>query len=286
MSADKQYRRLYPSLADLCAHAVNDESELKKEHRASRRGSDGYGLGSGTEWSGATWESASKTALRGDIEGARRLSPKVLAAVNAMMGKSPRLDPVYRLDEGRWIDVARYVKGEPECWGDMVESDPAPRKGASIIVNVAASAGVSADDLDKCGVAIGSAILGLQAQGYAVTLYAAEKIGGHGMKYSHLTVAAPVNPGGVPLDVAAMSVILRPWFLRRIMFSLEETFPHDIRSGFGIEYCGGYGTPARLTQADALAISGQKNAVLLDMNYESHQPQDIAPKIIRQIKGE
>lgn len=271
-------RKIYSfaSLSDLVNVAINGKSEMASTSRSSRVPSEGRA------WSGGSWEDASRLAVNGDIEGARRLAPAVLKAVNALVANHPRLDPVYRLDEGRWIDVARYVKGEPECWGDMVEGERAPRKGAAVIVNVAASAAVSAPSLDRIGVAIGSAILGLQTQGYAVTLYAAEKIHpsyGRGGSNDVCLTYAPVNPGGSPLDVSRLSVILRPWFLRRIMFSFDETLPHDVREFFGIP--GGYGRVAPLDIKDAELISGQKDAVIIDVNSAVYNPDAITDRILK-----
>lgn len=268
----------YPSLNAMMSLAVNGTSSMRNNDRYSRSANR-------SDWYGATWSEAVKMTAHGDIEGARRLHKDVLEAVNNAVVYLPRLDPVYKLDEGRWIDVARFVKGEPECWGDMVESEPAPRKGIAIIVNVACHAGVPANTIDKIGVVLGSSILGLQAQGYTVTLYAAQKISGYrgSDKWTHLLELAPVNPGGVPLDVAQMSIILRPWFLRRVLFSLEETFPKDVREAFDIG--GGYGRPDTLTESEAQELTGQKTAIIIDIAGYVRNPKAIRDDILRQVKG-
>jgi hypothetical protein len=271
----------YASLRELVHIALTAPCDAPKD-RASRRGGngDGYG-GGGDKWAGGSWEDAKKRAQNGDIEGARRLRVDVLAAVNAMVTNMPRLDPVYKLDEGQWVDVARYVKGEPECWGSMIAEETAPKKGAAVIVNVAASASISASALDRLGVSIGSAILGMQAQGFAVVLHAAQKIQDDGTMLVH----APVNPGGCPLDIAHMSVILRPWFLRRIIFSLEETYTKELRDRFGISSYGGYGQPSYITKADAKIISGRDNAVVINAQDAVKNPEGVKDLILRQFKG-
>lgn len=263
----------YASLAELVQKAIHAPAVAKD--RASRRTGDDH-------WHGASWGKAETTAVSGDMEGARRLAPSILNAVNALVANQPRLDPVYRLDEGRWIDVARYVKGEPECWGDMVETGTAPRKGAAVIVNVAAQAGIDSKALDKVGVCLGSAILGLQAQGYAVTLYAAQKVESY--NEDALVISAPINPGGAPLDVAHLSTVLRPWFLRRIIFSLEETFSREIITEYGFDG-GGYGRPRDITAGDVKAITGLDKALIVNMQNAARNPEQVRDILLRQIKG-
>jgi len=275
-----KYVYQYPSLSALIDVAVNASSEMSTDNRASRRADEG-----GRGWSGGTWDDAKRLAIAGDIEGAKRLAPAMLKAVNSMVSGMPRLDPVYRLDEGRWIDVARFVKGEPECWGDMVESEPMKRKGAAVILNVAAHAGIRASTLDTLGVQVGSAVLGLQSMGQSVTLYVCEKIAGgsFGTASRHCYTIAPVNPGGCVLDVSRLSIVLRPWFLRRIMFSLNETWSKEARQGFGIP--GGYGSPRPLTKQEAETLTGHKDAVIVDFDSAARYPDRVAEDIIRQIKG-
>jgi hypothetical protein len=233
---------------------------------------------------GVTWTQASNMALNGDLEGARRLAPAVLQAASAVIAGQPRLDPEYRVDGGRWIDIARYVRGEPECWGDMVESEPIRRKGVAIVINIGAPNTVLASAFDRVGISLGSAILGLQALGYAVTVYASKKSAPpYRNSNSSMLISAPLNPGGSPLDVSRLSAILRPWFLRRILFSLLETFPDDIRSEFGIP--GGYGQSIKLNYIDCEKITGLKTAVMIDIADAVKHPAGVSDKILSQIKG-
>jgi hypothetical protein len=267
----------YASLQALVNESIS-VSPMKENDRASRNPD------SGRNWNGASWADASAMAQNGDLEGAKRLAPAMLKAVNAMLSKSPRLDPVYQLDGGRWIDVARYVKGEPECWGDMVEDTPMLKRGATVIINCSVSSRATSSDYDKLGISIGSAILGLQAQGYAVTLYIAEKINGDGQ--GALLISAPVNPGGGPLDISHMSTVLRPWFLRRIIFSLQEHLPATLREKFGIDSGSGYGRPCPIDTRDIPKIApGSTQAVIVNVATYINMPDVVAQNIIEQITG-
>lgn len=265
------YEYAYSSLDKLLDAA---QGESVAEYRASRKDTH-------SNWNALTWEDAIKTALKGDIEGAKRLAPALLKSTNAIIRSHPRLDPVFSIEGGRWIDIARYVKNEPECWGDMVESEPTPRRGVAVIVNVAVSATVAGQSVDAIGVELGSAILGLQAMGLNVTLYACEKITGYG---DHNGIFyAPVNPGGSALDISKMCVIMRPWFLRRILFSLQETLPAQARKRLSIG--DGYGQPERINAIDARRITGLDNAVIVNISEAVGNPKSVSEKILSQITG-
>lgn len=264
----------YPSLEALVRASTGD-SGMTDGERSSR-------YSSRDSWYGAPWEDAVKLGLYGDMEGAKRLSPTILEGANSIVKNQPRLDPVFRLDGGRWIDVARFVKGEPECWGDMIESEPTPRKGIAIIVDVACSGSTSPDAIEKAGVAIGSAILGAQATGHSVTLYAVDHITNYS-ESDTLTISAPLNPGGSILDISKLSVVLRTWFQRRIVFSLQETQSQEIRSKFNIG--GGYGRVADLSKADAKRITGLDNTVVLSVHDLARNPDKVKEIIFGQLKN-
>ena len=266
--------RKYESLDALVKRALA-ESGMSDDTRSSRRET------AGSVWHGGTWTSAVTLAQNGDMEGAKRLAPAILKGANSMMNHAPRLDPVYSIEGGRWIDIARYVHGEPECWGDLVENDPAPRRGLAIVINPVASADVSSHSIDKLGVEIGGAVLGLQALGYSVSVFVACK--NRGSDFREMIDHAPLNPYGQPLDVSRLSVILRPWFLRRILFSIWETMSATDRNNWRIKQNGGYGSVSLLTEADARLISGQEKAISIDVQSSVNYPADVKNRILRAI---
>lgn len=268
--------RHHESLNALVAQSVG-ESDVEENLRSSRRTNDQR-----KGWAGIdSFEAAVKLAQTGDIQGARRLAPALLKGATAMMASTPRLDPVYSIETGRWIDVARYVHGEPECWGDLVEGDPAPRIGVSLIINTCADWRISGPSIDKLGIEIGGTVLGLQALGYAVSVYVAAKIRGNDGRI--MLDSAPVNPGGSSLDVSKFAVILRPWFLRRIMFSLWERLDLATRENWGIGG-GNYGRPLALTDQDAAMISGKTHAILVDIDSAVHYPAEVRAQVLRAIE--
>jgi hypothetical protein len=243
---------------ELIAQALG-ESGMKTDERSSRDNDRG-------NWYGNTsWSEAVSKAQNGDIAGAAALQPLILAGATKVRMEMGRLDPVYRLDEGRWIDVARFVKGEPECWGDMVEvQEQTVRRSVSVVINTCVSASVNSKDMDRVAVAVGSAVLGLQSSGYTVSLYLAVVNSGYDAGKPWI-IGAPINQGGAPLDIARLSAVLRPWFFRRILFSVWETASAEQRRTFSIVKGGGYGRVGNLKDKDAQRITGDKNAIMVDI---------------------
>lgn len=266
--------RRYPDLAALVNAAIDGKSEMEAGHRSSRRHE-------GNTWHGGTWDDAQRIARAGDVAGAKRLSPAMLKAANAILKSTPRLDPVFAAEGGRWVDVARYVNGEPECWGDLVENDPTPRQGVAVVINTVAHSGISSESIDRLGVELGGAILGLQAQGYAVSVYVACKNLGHNGRA--MIDYAPLNPNGTPLDVSKLSVILRPWFLRRILFSIWECLDSKLRGEFSIGY--GYGRPDYLTADECRRISGHPNAISVDVQRMVNNPNSVKERMLQAISA-
>lgn len=221
-------------------------SEMPDDQRSSRREE--------TRWAGGlTFEQAEACAKTGDLEGAKKLSPKILERAETMFQNTLRADPIYTLEGGKWIDVARFVRGEPECWGDFVELETAPKPGVAIAFNISAHSGISAEQMQKAGVELGGTILGLQALGYPVTLYFTMKVSSGDKSF---IVSAPINDAGRMLDVSKMSAVFRPWFFRRVMFAYMETLSEEMRNHFGICHYGGYGRPGSLTADDLEKIAG------------------------------
>lgn len=267
----------YPSL-NAMVHASLGPSAMPLIGRASRDESAHSNF-----WMGATWHEARDLARTGDIAGARRLAPALLEAINATTANRPRLDPEYRLDGGCAIDIARYVKGEPECWLEMIELEPMPQRGIAIVVNVAVLGNVKPSAIDKVGVGIGGAILGIQSQGCAVTLFVARYSADCNSGSYRLLQYAPINPGGTPLDISQMSAVLRPWFLRRILFSLQETHSAETRERFSVG--DGYGYSRSMGDAEARIVAkGYSSPIVINVCDAINNPSQIQRGILDQLK--
>ena len=88
---------------------------------------------------------------------------------------------------GNWLDVGRYLSGEPECFGDMV-TDYESRKYVKIVVNISASWTIPENEIRNRGAAIMALIDHLNKNGYDIDLIAAERgsffsDGEHGLNF-------------------------------------------------------------------------------------------------------
>lgn len=271
-----KFKLQYPTLSALVDTAMGS-SDMPLSERISR------GDTNGTGWAGATWNEAKQAALYGDIVGAKKLAPAILNSVKQTVLQSPRFDPEFRLDGGSSIDVARFVKGEPECWLEMVETGTMPKQGIAVIVNLTTNGGMRASQLEAAGIAIGSAIIGLQSRGIAVTLYVSKFIARPGQSDRAL-ISAPLNPNGCLLDVSKLSVIIRPWMTRRILFSLYETRSAEFRKTFGVSADGFYGSTQGLTtEAKALIAPNDKTVIAIEMSQAYQDPKSVLRRIERAI---
>lgn len=265
----------YPSL-DALVTASLGPSRISQALRLSRD------PGRGEFFHYVSWEDAVRMAKEGDLNGARQFNASILETVSSTIAGLPRLEPEYRLDGGQSIDIALYVKGEPECWVQMVEANPLPRKGVAVLLNVGALANVKASLLNQVGVSIASVILGLQATGHTVSLFVGNRVNG---SIDHqLLFSAPVNPGGSLLDIAKLSAVIRPWFLRRILFSLRETLPLSIRDEYGICATRGYnhGSSQDISQKDAATLTGVPGTAVINM--QSITPSEVKSILVDQLK--
>lgn len=260
----------YASIPALAAAALG-KSKMPNGERSSHREGAWYGE--------LTLDEAIDATKNGDTKGAKRLSPAALKCANDVVTQAPRLDVVFAIDEGRQVDVARYLNGEPECWMDMIENAKMPRRGVSIVINTVAHSGISAKSIDAVGVQLGGSILGLQAMGYSVAVYTAMKNNCDGEMIIH----APLNPGGGMIDIAYLSTIMRSWYLRRIMFAIWETMPKNVRNAFNIYDGGGYGRPGRLNRDDVKLVTGADDAISIDVEDYVRDPEYVRRKIMQAV---
>jgi hypothetical protein len=275
------YLEFYESYEEVLA-AAQGPSQMTENERASRKPSK-------RSWdNGYTWNKALDTARTGDIDGAKRLSPEIIALANKLILHTSRFDPEVKLDGGTFIDVARYVNGEPECWVEMVENNKAPKQGLTLVVNIGANSQVKAEELDRVAENIGGAVVGLQAGGCPVTVLIAHKCtsSNWGNEDSVYTMSFPLNPAGRMLNIAQLSAILSPWFFRRIYFSLAETYDKDMREAMGFVDEGGYGRSSKLTVSEIKSLITTESHVVINVNELVYRPYRIMELIEASLKQE
>lgn len=134
---------------------------------------------------------------------------------------------------GEYIDMGRFVTGEPECFGHMT-LEPLPTETISIDVNISAHCGINDQTIINRGAAL-SAMLDRLTRNYFVKLrfyWGVERItGGH-----NFVVFFNVDTRNSFSRDLLSFCCAHPGLMRRIMFGVAERLTHQ-------ENLGGYGYP-------------------------------------------
>jgi len=230
---------------------------------------------------GGTWEEAKTKGLAGDIQTGLLLRQGIIRGANRIMGQVTRLDPVFRADRGIWIDVSRYLSGEPEVWGDMIDDNAERRaRRVAVVLGAGVNCFVNASDYEKVMVGVGGTILGLKASGIQVSLYLCYRNDGRDTDITAIDMTA-----GGAFDISRLAAMTRTWFFRRLVFSWWETRTSKFRGDHGIERGGGYGHSTSMTRQNAIDVSGIPNAVVFNVDQMTgHSEENIRKMILSSIK--
>ena len=192
--------------------------------RQDRLGSD--------PWHGTnTFEQAVALARRGWPEGAAaalELRAEVESAVRDLINAR---STSYTFDvAGEFVDVGRFLSGEPECFGsESQDYGNTVRPVVKIVANLAASGSVSTKSLYVRGAAIVAAIDILESLGRRVEVWIAHgstKSRRGGQSNVHETHVL-VKKADQPLDVDRLAfAVAHPSTLRRLCFSIMEQHGH------------------------------------------------------------
>jgi hypothetical protein len=214
--------RTFDSLADLLAF-----SGLPPKPGTSR-------VRFSSDWAGTkTYEEAVALAVRGWPEGAA----KVLAIRSQLDGylreSTSAKSSSFGYDVvGDYVDVGRYLTGEPECCGVTVQEAECVRQPViKIVVNLAVSSSVDEDAIFLRGAAVLAAVDLLESLGRRVELWGAKgtlRKRDRGTHETHVLLKAASHP--VDVDRLAYCLCHRA-FIRRILFGVMEQDGFDPSGG-------------------------------------------------------
>lgn len=228
---------------DEMVQAARPMPSLKHGDLASRN-TDTYGFHSWTF--GANFDDAVRLASTGWPEGAA----KARELLSKLHVETPTLESIacqtFHDMQGAFVDVGQYVEGVPECMVDFRE-DTRKSRFAKIVVAGTFSAGVSGEAAMARGVAICAVVDALESQGVRCDV---DVVYYHGYnKPESILVTVPVKRAADPLNLDAVAFMLaHPACFRRILFSVLEHMPYQVRSGCGITESGGYGSVGRIAE--------------------------------------
>lgn len=202
-----------------------------QDSSSSRRIDDGRNPWSGTK----TFEEAVELAQRGWAEGASKALQFRASITDAVREIITSRSTSYTWDvAGQFIDIGRYLEGEPECFGTLDDAgQTASQPVVKIFVNLAASGSVSVESLFARGAVILAAIDVLEATGKRVEVVASHGSRGKTLFEAFVTVKRPDQ--SVDADRLAF-VLAHAGCLRRLFFSVMEkdgnlpnsTWPHEV----------------------------------------------------------
>lgn len=193
-----------------------------------------------TQWdSGVGLVDSYRLAREGWRDGADKisqLSEKILDKIGRATGNQVAATPA--VDGGAWVDVARYLSGEPEHFYRF-EENIVSKRVIEIGMSVCASGAIPGQTILNRGAAVLAAIVAMEQKGYSVGLTVDETAN----YKTTLTHEVCVKVPGEILDVDRLAfVCTHPAFLRRICFAASEREPSELREAVGV-HSGSYGSP-------------------------------------------
>ncbi|CAB4151733.1 hypothetical protein UFOVP587_31 [uncultured Caudovirales phage] len=144
---------------------------------------------------------------------------------------------------GAFVDMGRFVTGEPECMVSFV-SEPQARMGrvVKIVMNAVVSGHVPADLIKRRGIAVLALIDTIHKLGVGIELWWEESLAGGKQEFSTLI---KLHSSEEPMDInSLMFSLAHPDMLRRLQFSVQEQ--HKDAKSQGAYSGGGYGLPRDL----------------------------------------
>jgi hypothetical protein len=177
-------------------------------------------------WHGtANFQQALDLAGKGWAEGAAKAAELRASIDHAVHDVINARSSSYTFDvSGEFVDVGRYLSGEPECFGtDSQEAGNNVRPVVKLCVNIAASGAVSPESLVVRGAAIVAAIDILEALGRRVEVWACKGSESRKAGKAAYEIHVLVKRADQPLDVDRLAfAVAHPACLRRLFFSVME----------------------------------------------------------------
>lgn len=136
---------------------------------------------------------------------------------------------------GDFVDVGKYMTGEPECFGsEDNDGEQSSSRVVSIRINACVSGALQADAIVARGVAVLVAVDVLESLGRRCEILVSQSThtGGHTMSGSvpnlHLDANVCVKRAGEPVDLDRLAfAVAHPAFFRRLGFKFMELNGHS-----------------------------------------------------------
>lgn len=168
---------------------------------------------------------------------------------------------------GMDVDIERYLEGEPQCWRDVRDiSREGPGRAVRVVFNLSASAAVAPRVLMARGAAVAALVQLLELSGVRT-----EMVVGFCTQNSMCgaEVYVTLKHADEAVDPSTLAFgICHPAMSRRLMLSVIEKFPKQVRDSLEIRSYGDYGWPGELSNRGDLYIG---NAVTGDIRWANEE---------------
>ena len=232
-------------------------------------------------YSSATFEDAADILRTGSFELEALIAP-VLDKVAKSIGSVERNRVVHTHNvAGGSVNVARVMTGNPRNMrtATMVKTRRAGRH-VCLLVNCAASCGVSADEMARRGAALVALVDALHKAGISADVYAGFGIRSGDGKH-HLSITTRISHASGSADRSNIVYALGngDW-LRRFGFGVMERLPEQQATRFGV--AANYGYPCEM---NAKARDAIRPDVLVDSHMVGRMQRDPAGWVIEQLQA-
>jgi hypothetical protein len=186
---------------------------------------------------------AASLARKGWAEGAERVQAiraEITASITAIV--NARVQSIGYDVAGDYVDIGRYLSGEPECFGTRIDDPGAAKPVVKVSVNTAVSCGVSQEAIFARGAAVLAAIDVIESTGKRVELWAVNGALSCDDRKTHETYVL-VKSADQHLDCDRLAFALcHAATHRRLCFSVFEkygltaggTYPHGVTDRDGV----------------------------------------------------
>lgn len=200
-------------------------------------------------WAGtSSYAQAVKLAKYGWPEGLDEVQKFIAKFESVIAGLLPIPEVAFDI-HGDWLDMGRFLSGEPEHWGSLRDTEDnietSHGKIVRIGLNMAASYGFDPTTLQRRGAACVALMHMLELTGRSCHLDIVEATTNSMRQESYITVkraGETLSPEQIAFAAVNASM------LRRFRFAENEKMPYEIAKAIGCEF--GYGIPAQILRQD------------------------------------
>lgn len=237
------YIRKFDNVTDYTRSAVNDPTDLAERYRRSKT-AEQY-----DRWDyNAGFERAAYLADTGWTEGRDKVAKwadKFRDSITSEHDETFKRPMFTRSFVGSSVNVGRYVAGMPDAMVRRTNVE-VEHSVVHILVNVCASAAISADTYTMRGAAVAALVDLLEFTNRRVRVATVFKV--TGTRHHSAAVYTTIKKPNDPLQMDSLAYALaHPAYFRRLGFSILEQAPSNVRADIHIGDAGGYGQVAEVT---------------------------------------